>query len=328
MTHPSNRWVLILGASSGFGAAASKALARAGYNIIGVHLDRKSMMPQVQAVIDECKAAGVEVHYFNKNAADDLNRLEILIEATALMTGKRIDLTAEQITELIPAEVLAKVKEKVPSRALTLADIFAEAKVTYGTFARLSQAILPQIAGALEGSEARVYGVLHSIALGSLNFFIADEAKNQSNRTQIEMTLDIMANSLIYWVQDLYHARLLTRGSKVFAMTSSGSHRVIGGYGPVSAAKAALESHTRQLALELAPHGILVNCFQAGVTDTRSFRMIPGADKLREEVTSRHPGGRMTTPEDVANTFVALMDPKVEWLSGTVIKVDGGEDNI
>ncbi len=78
----------------------------------------------------------------------------------------------------------------------------------------------------------------------------------------MEMTLDVMANSLVYWVQDLVHAGLLMRGSKVFSMTSSGSHRVIIGYGAVSAAKAALESHTRQLALELAPKGITVNAFK------------------------------------------------------------------
>ena len=34
-------WALILGASSGFGAATSRALARAGLDIFGVHLDRK-----------------------------------------------------------------------------------------------------------------------------------------------------------------------------------------------------------------------------------------------------------------------------------------------
>ena len=43
---------------------------------------------------------------------------------------------------------------------------------------------------------------------------------------------------------------------------------------------------------------------------------------------SYDPAGRLTTPEDIANTCVALLDPRVEWVNGTVIKVDCGEDNI
>jgi NAD(P)-dependent dehydrogenase (short-subunit alcohol dehydrogenase family) len=41
-----------------------------------------------------------------------------------------------------------------------------------------------------------------------------------------------------------------------------------------------------------------------------------------------HPDGRMTQPEDVARALVALTDPRVDWITGTVIRVDGGEDNI
>ncbi|MCC7353913.1 MAG: SDR family oxidoreductase, partial [Anaerolineae bacterium] len=97
-------------------------------------------------------------------------------------------------------------------------------------------------------------------------------------------------------------------------------------YGAVSAAKAALESHTRQLALELGTQGILVNCIQAGVTDTPALRKIPGHEAMVEETARRNPGGRMTTPEDVAQTLVALSDPRLAWVSGSIIRVDGGED--
>ena len=109
-------------------------------------------------------------------------------------------------------------------------------------------------------------------------------------------------------------------------MTSEGSHRVVPGYGAVSAAKASLESHTRQLAMELGPHGVLVNCIQAGVTDTPALRQIPGHELIIEASIRRNPGKRMTVPEDVANTIAALAVPEVSWISGSVIFVDGGED--
>ena len=55
--------------------------------------------------------------------------------------------------------------------------------------------------------------------------------------------------------------------------------------------------------------------------------MIPNADKMRERIKNMHPDGRMTAPEDIARTIVALADPAIDWISGTVIKIDGGEDN-
>ena len=90
-------------------------------------------------------------------------------------------------------------------------------------------------------------------------------------------------------------------GGRVFAMTSSGSNRVIPSYGPVSAAKSALESHCRQLAYELSPRGITVNALRGGVTDTPALRKIPGNDRLIEEASAKNPSGRLTTPRDVAD---------------------------
>src|SRR5262250_608501 len=63
-------WALVLGASSGFGAATSVALARAGLHIFGVHLDRKATMANVERVTGEIKALGREAVFFNVNAAD------------------------------------------------------------------------------------------------------------------------------------------------------------------------------------------------------------------------------------------------------------------
>ncbi len=259
------RWALVLGASSGFGAACSRALAGAGFNIFGAHFDLKTTLPRALEVKADVEAKGRRAVFFNKNVADDRNRAEIIAGMQDVLTS----------------------------------------------------------AG---GGSVEI--VLHSVAFGSTKPFIADQPDDAVDRRAMEMTLDVMANSLVYWVQDLVRAGLLTRGSKVFSMTSSGSHRVINGYGPVSAAKAALESHTRQLALELASRGISVNCFQAGVTDTPAFRAIPNHEMIKERIEMLHPDGRMTRPEDIARMLVALSDSNLDWMTGTVIRVDGGEDNI
>jgi NAD(P)-dependent dehydrogenase (short-subunit alcohol dehydrogenase family) len=138
-------------------------------------------------------------------------------------------------------------------------------------------------------------------------------------------TADVMANSLVYWTQDLFFSKLLCPGARVFAMTSAGDHIVWPAYGAVSAAKSALESYVRQLAVELAPHRVAVNALRAGVTDTPALRKIPEAARMVEVTLARNPHGRLTTTQDVAEAIVSLSETDSDWISGNVIGVDGGE---
>src|SRR6185369_7630910 len=168
--------------------------------------------------------------------------------------------------------------------------------------------------------------LMHSLAFGSLTPFVGPETARLATPAQIEMTLNVMANSLVYWVQDAVARGLLARGSRVVAMTSAGSTRVWPGYGAVSAAKAALESYVRQLAVELGPSGVTVNAIRAGVTDTPAFRKIPGSDFMADQVRTRNPSGRMTGTSDEADVIAMLAGDEAQWITGTVIGVDGGED--
>jgi NAD(P)-dependent dehydrogenase (short-subunit alcohol dehydrogenase family) len=267
MTDTRERWALILGASSGFGGAAGLALARAGYPIVGVHLDLRGTIANANAARDEMAAQGVPVVFHNVNAADEGKRAAV-IEATRAHFEER--------------------------RAL--------------------------------GKEPFVAVVLHSLAFGTTLSYIATETdEREVTQKQLEMTADVMAHSLVYWTRDLFHAGLLADGSRIFAMTSEGAHRAVPTYGPVSAAKAALEAHVRQLALELIQHGITVNAIRAGVTDTPALRRIPGHEELRAVAEARNPAGRLTRPEDVAEALVALASPRLYWMTGNTIGIDGGE---
>jgi NAD(P)-dependent dehydrogenase (short-subunit alcohol dehydrogenase family) len=257
------QWALILGASSGFGEAVGLELAALGMNIFGVHLDRKTTLPNVDRITGEMKKLGREAVFFNANAADEEKRSEILNEI--------------------------------------------DGRIKAG------------------GGKQSVRVLLHSLAFGTLKPYITKSPADAIAKSHLDMTLDVMANSLVYWTQDLVGRGLMGKGGRIFAMTSAGGARVWTTYGAVSAAKAALESHIRQLTLELAPLGITANAIMAGVTDTPALRKIPGSDIMIEWAQRKNPSKRLTTPKDVAEAIGLLSQPKAHWITGNVICVDGGE---
>lgn len=177
-----------------------------------------------------------------------------------------------------------------------------------------------------ESGAGSIRVLFHSLAFGTLKPFIAKKTEEAITQAQMEMTLDVMAHSLVYWTQGLVQNKLLRRGGRILAMTSSGGHTVIPYYGAISAAKAALESHIRQFAVELGPMGITANAILAGVTDTPALRKIPGSDKMVEYAKVKNPGMRLTMPEDVARAVALICSEGAAWISGNVIHVDGGED--
>jgi enoyl-[acyl-carrier protein] reductase III len=174
--------------------------------------------------------------------------------------------------------------------------------------------------------QARIKVLLHSLAFGALKPIIGPQVSDVLSQAQVEMTLDVMANSLIYWAQDLTFNELWAPKARVFAMTSAGSSRVWKSYGAVSAAKASLESYIRQLALELAPKGHTANAILAGVTDTPALRKIPGNESMIATAQARNPMQRLTQPDDVAKAMIAFCLSNCDFMTGNTIRIDGGEN--
>ena len=251
------KWALILGASSGIGAACARKLAESGFNIYGIYLRKP------QSVIDELtdyiKSQNVDVCFHKMNAMNEDKRLEAISNLKDL---------------------------------------------------------------------GQVKCFIHSIAFGTLKPMISKDDKSTLDAKNIDMTLSVMGSSLVYWSQALYQNNLLVKGSQIFSMTSAGGRKQWPSYGAVSMAKATLESASRQLAIELAPDGIGVNAIQAGVTDTPALRKIPGNEKMIDFAIQNNPSGRLTSPEDIAEYIQILAHSNNSWMTGNVIRIDGGEDII
>ncbi|MCU1515288.1 MAG: family oxidoreductase [Pseudarthrobacter sp.] len=88
---------------------------------------------------------------------------------------------------------------------------------------------------------------------------------------------------------------------------------------PYGASKGALDRIVIAAARELGPLGISANVLNPGPVDTGWM-----SDEVRGELTRRQPGGRLGTPADVAGTVAFLVSPAGRWVSGQLIKADGG----
>jgi enoyl-[acyl-carrier protein] reductase III len=113
-------------------------------------------------------------------------------------------------------------------------------------------------------------------------------------------------------------------GGCIINVSSLGASHYLPLYTDIGACKAALESLTRMLAVELAPHRIRVNAVSAGAVDTRSLQRFGWRDTAVAE-GARLPAGRMVTPEDVAAAIAFLCSPDAAMIRGQVLIIDGGE---
>lgn len=175
------------------------------------------------------------------------------------------------------------------------------------------------------GAKGKIGFLVHSIARGNVKPMATGSDDTSLTTDDFAITGQAMAYNLYTWVRSLEREGLFADDTRILAFTSEGNKRVIPGYGAVAAAKASLEAIVRQIAVEFADRGIRANCIQAGVTDTDSLRRIPESGRLLEASLRRNPFGRITQPCDVANAVYLLCLKEASWITGNIIKADGGE---
>lgn len=303
---PPHHWALILGGSSGFGLATAHKLAEQGMNLCIVHRDRRAALRRIEPEFEKVRSHGVRVLTFNKDALDAEVRAE-LVDTLAGELGEE-----GRVRMLLHSIAFGNLKLVAPERPAPREALEA--------LARRLEVEPEQLREAANDLFAEGHDALHGMAdppVYNQRAFLDDE--------DFTHTVHSMGTSLAGWAQALLSRGLFAEDARVFGLTSEGNSVAWKGYAAVAAAKSALESVARALAVELAPYGVRTNVIQAGVTDTPALRAIPGHEQLVAQARLRNPFARLTTPRDVANAISLLCTDEAAWINGEVIRVDGGE---
>ncbi len=113
-------------------------------------------------------------------------------------------------------------------------------------------------------------------------------------------------------------------GGAIVSVSSLGASRVMADYFLVGVSKAALEAVTRYLAVELAPHNVVVNAVSGGLVETDALKSFAWGPEVIAQNRARTPAGRMVEPADIARAVAFLCTPAAKMIRGQTIVVDGG----
>jgi enoyl-[acyl-carrier protein] reductase III len=142
-----------------------------------------------------------------------------------------------------------------------------------------------------------------------------------------DWTMNINARALLFGAQRAAPMMESRGGGYIVSLTSAGSTRVLPDYVAVGASKAALESLTRYLGVELISKNINVNAVSPGVVQTEAlnhFAASGGQTAILQRFIDDVPAGRLVTPQDVAGVVAFLCTPAARMIVGQTIQVDGG----
>ncbi|KEZ47509.1 enoyl-[acyl-carrier-protein] reductase FabL [Metabacillus indicus] len=165
---------------------------------------------------------------------------------------------------------------------------------------------------------------------GRLDIFVNNAASGvlrplmELEETHWDWTMDINSKALLFCAQEAAKRMEKTGGGTIVSISSLGSIRVLENYTTVGVSKAALESLTRYLAVELASKNIVVNAVSGGAVDTEALKHFPNREELLADARRMTPAGRMVDTEDMVDAVEFLCSEKASMIRGQTIIVDGG----
>ena len=136
-------------------------------------------------------------------------------------------------------------------------------------------------------------------------------------------TLDVNLTGALLCTQHAARMMMRNRWGRIVNIASISGIRAGSGRTAYGTSKAALIGLTRQMAVELAAHGITANAVAPGPVDT-PMALAAHTERMRKQYTSTIPMGRYGTPEEIAAAAAFLASRESSYITGQVLAVDGG----
>jgi NAD(P)-dependent dehydrogenase (short-subunit alcohol dehydrogenase family) len=151
----------------------------------------------------------------------------------------------------------------------------------------------------------------------------------EQSEAEFEEALDSILRPTFYVAQAAARAMVERGGGAIVSVGSMWAIDAIGASptSAYSAAQAGRHSLTKNLAIELAPHGIRVNTVALAFVETPSYVRFMTAEQARDfldSVNDFHPLGRHGNPDDVVEAILFLASERAAWITGTTLPIDGG----
>jgi enoyl-[acyl-carrier protein] reductase III len=205
-----------------------------------------------------------------------------------------------------------------------------EAEATAAEAAQLGVKTAVVRANLRHEAEARRLADEAAAQLGGLEIVVANAASGvlkpaaELDSKDWSWTMEVNAASVLATVQAALPTMRRAGWGRIVTVTSPGSRRVFPQYSMVGMSKAALETMTRYLAVELASEGIIANCVSPGLVVTGALDTFPMRAEMIDHARHNTPAGRLLTPEDVGNVVAWLCSDQAAMIVGQTIEVDGG----
>ncbi len=151
---------------------------------------------------------------------------------------------------------------------------------------------------------------------------ISDSLLMRMKDDQFEHTMGVNMYGTYYCTHKVITGMIKGRWGRIVNVSSVVGMRGNIGQSNYSASKAAVLGFTQSIAKEVATRGITVNVVAPGYITTATSADI--SDKQRDTVMTWIPQGRFGEPDEVAPTIVFLTTDEAQYITGDIIRVDGG----
>ncbi|MAQ32325.1 MAG: oxidoreductase, partial [Flavobacteriales bacterium] len=124
-----------------------------------------------------------------------------------------------------------------------------------------------------------------------------------------------------------FYSKSLNINSSIVTISSIAANFGMPYHSSISMCKSSVEALTKSLAAEWAPK-IRVNCIAPSLVSTKLSNRLINSEIKRGTISKKHPLKKIGQPHDISNTISFLLSEKSKWITGQIIRIDGGLSSI